>query len=251
MQQLLSAATSLVVKSFDPKLGFTESINNNTAPLITMNAAGRAIVAGALGRLLKHGYANQQLTDSFVRLALDTAWNSVLDHQQVMMLPWLGWGEDDLALATGEQPITVTSHLISLRQLLHNSIIGARAPIGPLDLQGGFALGGSNRKIATAQSLRPTAYLATMLGNPKLTPPDLVEVSLDKHLQTMRFAMQLAIRDTSAWFLRNPSKAIGGVRNGISDVIQPVPAQALGLLSASETLKSLKNLPQGQKNNNL
>lgn len=251
VQQLLSAATILVIKSFDPKLGFSESINHNTGQPIAMNTAGRAIVAGALGRLLKHGYSNQQLTDSFVRAALDTAWDSEPDHQQVRMLPWLGWGEDDLAIAIGNQPIAVTNHLISLRQVLHNSIIDDSENADNLDLQGGFNLRSSSRVSANAQSLRPTAYLATMLGNPRLTPPESVEIALNKHLQTMRFAMQLAIRDTSAWFLRNPSKAIGGVRNGISDVVQPVPAQALGLISASETLKSLKNLPQGQENNNL
>jgi len=245
VQQLLSAATSLVIKSFDPKLGFTEV--GSTGQPIAMNPAGQAIVAGALGRLLKHSYSNQQLTGSFVRSALDAAWDSVPKHQQVKMLPWLGWGEDDLASAIGNQPIAVTNHLISLRQVLHSSIIDESKSAGNLDLQGGFALSNLSRVTANAQSLRPTAYLATMLGNPSLTSPDLIEIALKKHLQTMRFAMQLAIRSSSSWSLRDPSKAVGGIRNGISDVTQPIPAQVLGLISASETLKSLKNLPEGPK----
>ena len=111
-------------------------------------------------------------------------------------------------------------------------------------MYGGFKLGSN----ATAQSLRPAAYLASMLRDPSLTPPDSMEFALNKHFQTMRFAMQLAIRSSSSWSLRDPSKAIGGIRNALSDTIQPVPAQAMGLLTASETLFSLKKLPQGQKN---
>ncbi|MCH8823603.1 MAG: hypothetical protein IH984_08865 [Planctomycetes bacterium] len=252
VQQLLADATNLVIKSFDPMKGFIDSKPSVVGwSDVKMSPIGQSIVAGALGRLLKHSYLNQQLTDKFVRSALNSAWKSVPDKQQVMMLPWLGWGEDDFATATNGRTNSTVSNLISLRQILHNSIITEESHSGVLDLCGGFALRGQGLNSATAQSLRPAAYLASMLRDPRLTSPDSLEIALNKHLQTMRFAMQLAIRDTSTWFLRNPPRAIGGVRNGISDIVQPIPAQALGLLTASETLKSLKNLPQGQKNNNL
>ncbi len=249
VQQILNAAISLVVKSFEHGIGFIDSKPSVVGrSKVKMSPIGQSLVAGALGRLLKHGYSNEQLTDKFVRSALDTAWKSVPDHQQVMMLPWLGWGEDDFAIATNGRSISTASHLRSLREILHNSIITEKSHTGPLDLHGGFALGGQGHNSATAQSLRPAAYLASMLRDPELTSPDSVDFALGKHLQTMRFAMQLAIRSSSNWSLRNPSKAIGGVRNSLSDIIQPVPAQVLGLLTASETLFSLKNRPQDHKN---
>lgn len=251
VQQLLTEAAIVVAKSFDPttKVFIDSKLSVVGWSDIKMSPVGQAIVGGAFGRLLKHDYLNQQITDAFVRSALNAAWKSVPDNQQVMMLPWLGWGEDDYAIATDNRSITVVGNLAALRQILHNSIITEKSHSGVLDLHGGFALSGQGLNSATAQSLRPIAYMASMLRDSRLTPPDSVKLALDKHMQTMRFAVQLSIRSTADWSLRNPSKAVGGIRNALFDTIQPVPAQSLGLLAASETLFSLKNLPQSQKNN--
>ena len=71
---------------------------------------------------------------------------------------------------------------------------------------------------------------------------------MDRHLATIRFLMQLTVRETSAWSLQNPARAMGGVRAAVWDADQPVAAQALGLLTAVETLWSLEDLAQHNGN---
>ena len=56
------------------------------------------------------------------------------------------------------------------------------------------------------------------------------------------------VRETSAWSLQNPARALGGVRAAVWDADQPVAAQALGLLTAVETLWSLEALAQHNGN---
>ena len=60
--------------------------------------------------------------------------------------------------------------------------------------------------------------------------------------------MQLTVRETSSWSLQNPARALGGVRTALWDSDQPVPAQALGLLTAIETLWSQNALDKLQGN---
>ena len=58
--------------------------------------------------------------------------------------------------------------------------------------------------------------------------------------------MQLAVREDDAWACRNPTRAVGGVRAATWDRDQPVGAQALSLLAASETLISLHEVAPGR-----
>ncbi|MHC4591056.1 MAG: hypothetical protein ACYTAQ_17505, partial [Planctomycetota bacterium] len=103
----------------------------------------------------------------------------------------------------------------------------------------GLALTGGGRPAATAQTLRPAAYLAWMVRQPDLTPPaGEAEAALDRVLSTARFVMQLSVREPSLWAYRNPGRALGGIRAAPWDCDQPVPAQALGLVFAAETLAS-------------
>jgi hypothetical protein len=55
----------------------------------------------------------------------------------------------------------------------------------------------------------------------------------------MRFLMQLSVRETSQGRVRNAARALGGLRVAPWDSDQAVPAQALGLITAVETLNSL------------
>jgi hypothetical protein len=54
--------------------------------------------------------------------------------------------------------------------------------------------------------------------------------------------MQLSVRDSLRSALRNPERAEGGIRAALWDSDQPVPAQALGLLTALETLRTTQPL---------
>ena len=105
--------------------------------------------------------------------------------------------------------------------------------------RGGFALTAGDRLTATAQTLRPAAFLAWMVRQAELTPTgDEADAALDRTLSTARFAMQLSVREPSAWAYRYPGRALGGIRAAAWNCDQPVAAQALGLVFAAETLSS-------------
>ncbi len=241
---LIAAAIQRVQSAYSPQTGFTQA-DQETGKSYTIAPHGQALVAGALSRLLREGLTRVEAP--IVRGAIDAAWDSVPKHQQVTLLPWLGWAESDFAAATGRPPAN-THRLLEIRRVLDASRIGSPSRPGPPDLAGGFALATSGRSVATAQSVRAAAFLATILRDPVLTPADTAQTSLGRHLQTVRFVMQLAVRDSSAWALRDPSRALGGLQAALWDRDQPLPVQALGLICAVETLASLDALDPAQRN---
>jgi hypothetical protein len=205
---------------------------------------GQALIAWALSRLLVTGSAD--IDARLVRSAIDAAWASVLAPREISLLPWLGWAEADCAAATGQAPASA-QRLLRIRRLADASRVGSPDRPGPADLVGGFALSRGDRLTATAQTLRPAAFLAWMVRQPHLTSrPGEAEVALDRILSTARFVMQLSVREPSAWAYRNPGRALGGIRAATWDRDQPVAAQALGLVFAAETLASLDAVSRGR-----
>jgi hypothetical protein len=229
--ELLARARDRVRAAYTHENGFARV---NDAP-VTPN--GQALIAWALSRLLVTGA--DDVDAGFVRSAIDTAWATVPEPQQFSLMPWLGWAEADFAAATGE-PIANAQRLQTIRRLADASRVGSPDRPGPADLAGGLALTGADRLTATAQTLRPAAFLAWMVRQPELTPRfDDAVGALDGTLATARFAMQLSVREPSAWAYRNPGRALGGIRAAAWDCNQPVAAQALGLVFAVETLASI------------
>jgi hypothetical protein len=198
----------------------------------------RALIASAMSRLLASDIT--AIDDSTARGALDAAWESVPPHGQVALLPWIGWGEADYAAATG-RPVAAV-RLRALRDLLdaarldHVSLIKT----GGTDLAGGFDLSRRRSGLATSQTLRPAAMLAWMIRQPDFTAPEDASLALGRMLQTMRFITQLAVRDSLLWSCPDPDRATGGIRQATWDWDQPIPAQALALVTATEMLLSLQ-----------
>jgi hypothetical protein len=191
------------------------------------------MLAAAMARLLK--VDAPAIEPGTVRAAIDTVWSSVPGHQQVSLLPWIGWAELDLAAATG-RPLRNQQRLQTLLELLDATRIDAGEP----DLRGGFALTAGRRPAADAQSTRPAAFVATALRQPALIPPDRRAAAIEAHRSTMRYLQQLAISDSLLWAIQTPERAEGGLRAATWDFRQPVAAQAMGLLAAAETLISLE-----------
>ena len=194
----------------------------------------QALIVSAMSRLLAVELLG--LEAATVRQALDEVWESVPPHRRISLMPWIGWAEADYAAATG-QPIAADP-LRELRDLLDASRLGA-ARTDDADMAGGFSLDQRHPRLATAQSFRPAALLAWMIRQPALTPPDQTQVALGRMLQTMRFVMQVAVRDSLAWSCPDPRRAMGGIRTATWDWEQPVLAQALALATATEILLSL------------
>ena len=246
IRPLLIPAAQRAIDAFSLEAGFVQrDPTTNEARPISPN--GQALLAAALSRLLSRGYQHDRLTPQLVRSAMDKAWQSVPDYQHVMLLPWLGWAELEYSSTVGE-PLANVTRLLEIRSMLDSSRIGSQFLPGAADLAGGFVLIPMQGVVANAQTLRPAAFLATMLRQSDLTRAQDAEAALDRHLDTVRFLMQLTVRETSSWSLQNPSQALGGVRTATWDNDQPVPAQALGLLTAVQTLWSLEALAQGQGN---
>lgn len=206
--------------------------DNTTWP----DAMTGSLVAGAQARLL---LSNPDAVNSDrVRETIDHAWESVPEHQRVALLPWVGWAEEDYAAAIDE-PLVRGELLRELRDILEQTRVSASDPDVPADLHGGFALADGAASRPTAQVTRPAAFLAAMLRNEELTAEAEASLALGRHLQTMRYLMQLSVRDASTWSMRNPDRALGGLRASTWDSNMPVAAQAMGLLTAAETLRSL------------
>ena len=246
IRPLLIPAAERAIGAFTAEAGFVER-NPATGEARPISPDGQALIAAAMSRLLNRGYQPDRLTPKLVRDAIDKAWQSVPDFQHVRLLPWLGWAELEYSSSVGE-PLASVARLREIQSTLDASRIGSRFLPGASDLGGGFVLIPMQGVIATAQTLRPAAFLATVLRQSDLTSPEEAQPALDRHLDTLRFLMQLTVRETSSWSLQNPARGLGGVRTAVWDSDQPVPAQALGLLTAVETLWSLEALAQGQGN---
>lgn len=243
LAELLEITRGRVVGAFHEDRGFVRSAAGG--PAGTIGPHGQALLASAMSRLLLE--APGSLEPALVRGALDRAWQSVVPQRAVNLMPWIGWAEADFADATG-RPIERAQTLLDLRQALDESRFGPASVKGAPDLYGAFRLGPGSSGRATAQSTRPAAYLAGMVREPRLTPPEEVSVALGRHLRSMRFLMQLAVTEGDAWSFRNPARALGGLRAAPWDSDQPVAAQALGLIGATETILSLERISQNAGN---
>ncbi len=231
---LRNAATEQVLHAFDEKgyLRTKKRVSSSEAD----HANAQAVFACALARLLvmKH----EKVTPPLVRAGLDSIWNDTPEHQWVRLLPWIGWAELAYAKATGGE-IIHADRLIALRSLMHASQVGHEGRKGQPDERGGFALQSTAGLKATAQSTIPAAFLATMLRDSRLTPPESRPALTARHLETCRFLMQLTVGEDDLWMYRNSIRAIGGIRNALDDTTQSLDAQALGLLTAIETIESM------------
>lgn len=237
--QLSSEVARVVYGAFDREVGF--GIDGLSIPPHT-----QAMLANAFAQRLLHPEAALKPVDlEYVRDAIDTAWESVPKQDHVSLLPWIGWAEIAYARAVRE-PIANVHALREVRTALE----GGRELVRmeqPDDLRGGFLLTvgiPSSEDMPpstgrpTAHSSRPAALFATMLRESSFTAEDERREAIDHHMETMRFLMQLSVRDSLAWLFRHPQAALGGVRASAWDLRLPTAAQAMALLTATETLRS-------------
>jgi hypothetical protein len=226
----------------DPAVGamFGASVESVTGALgaagpRVLRPHGRALIAAAVSRLLRVRAIPRDQVRS-VRDAIDSTWAATPEPNQIGLLPWIGWAELDYGRATGS--MVGADKLRLLRALIERTRVGYD---GPQDVRGGFAFVGrdGSRSRPTAQSLRPAAFMAAMLREPSLTGAHESGVALGQHLRTVRYVMQLMVRPECLWALRNPDEALGGIRAATWERSQPAAAQALGLLTLSETVLSL------------
>lgn len=158
--------------------------------------------------------------------------------QLVAAMPWLGWAE--LELASGEESVPAAVGLREMRDVIWDFQVDPISAGGQdADLVGGIVFSRGSTQLPTWQSLRPLAFVATMLGDPRLTDQQELLVEILPLTRAMRFVMQLSASEAEAHMYPEPARAIGGLRLAVWDQTISVDATSLGLITICEMLDSL------------
>ncbi len=191
----------------------------------------RAIVAYALARTGEGAAARALVSD--LRAVENAA-------ELVGVMPWLGWAEIELA---GEGDIPSAIALRQMRAIVTGfQLTAADAGTDNLDLVGGVVFTSGTAPLPTWHTARPVAFLATMVGDPRLTEPGEVDDELVGVLYGLRFLRQLSASEVEGFMYREPAEATGGVRAATWDQRMPIDATAMTLLAVVETLGALDAL---------
>lgn len=174
--------------------------------------------------------------------AADRAVREVLGRtppsQLVNEMPWIGWA--DIAVADARDgAITSSAALREVRDSVYSHALSTDAA-GPDagDLVGGIVFSASGPPMPTWQSARPLAFLATMLGDRRLTDPGEVVKEQSRLLPSLRFLRQLQTDEAAGHMCLAPVAARGGIRAAVWDQRQPADATSLTLLTVCEALRS-------------
>ncbi|MEC9372261.1 MAG: hypothetical protein VYC34_00385 [Planctomycetota bacterium] len=162
----------------------------------------------------------------------------------VNLMPWLGWAEVRLAGA-GEIPAEIA--LRDARSLVwrHQLTFDDAAGLEP-DLIGGIVFTAARQPLPSWQSLRPLAFLATMLGDDRLTSEDEAGREAIRLLTSLRFMMQLEAGEEAMHMFRDRGRSLGGIRLAPWDQRLTLDASALALLTIAESLEAVERRGAGE-----
>lgn len=227
--RLIERCSEAVRAAFDPDSGFAQ----------TVSPGARGLVACALTRRAIHSQNpdDREIAAAAVReVYLRTEPSQLVTH-----MPWLGWAELDLA---GRGDIPAEAALLDLRDLVWSHQV-AQTQGTPPDMVGGIVFTSTGVALPTWNTARAAVFLATMLGDPRLTSPGETPAQIARLTLTMRFLRQLAADESSAFMYRTPAKARLGVRAAGWDHRMPPDATSFSLLSVCELLRSLDAIRRG------
>ena len=215
--------------------------NRGFDPMIP--AAGRGVVCRALVALASFEPWNRERHIARADEAIRAVYRETPGSDLLGQMPDLAWADLELADRTGLVPSSADALRALRTQVLDFQLGGEDLAEIDRDLAGGFVLEGGASPLPTWQSVRPTALLAAMLGEPSLTRgtmasgeivPQLLELS-----ESLRFLAQLTADERLSHMYSDPARAIGGVRSSLWDQTMPLTASALGLLTLADTLDAL------------
>ncbi|MGI9015078.1 MAG: hypothetical protein ACR2GY_12650 [Phycisphaerales bacterium] len=206
-------------------------------------AATRALIAAAMAKMF--ALAPEKVEAELVRAVLDEAWLGVAVHEQLELMPWIGWAEIDYEQNAGfGAPMSKAADdfMVDLAALLDLAQVRRSEPDVALDEIGGYRLTseGGGRPEPTAQGLRPAAWRARRLA--VVADRGQLLIELGQALEFARFTTQLSVRNDDLWAYRNPDRARGGIRDGLTRTSQSLPFQALALLTMSDIMIAVDRL---------
>ena len=200
--------------------------------------AGRAMIAQVMTAKSAFGVAEPQW-GPIAEAAVRSLYQEGGPERLVSYMPWLGEGE--LTLAEGQDtPLPGAVALREMRGLVwEHQLRDESLSFNQRDLAGGIVFTAARNPLPSWQSARPLTFIATMLGDPRLTDDKRVPGELARLLPSLRFLRQLTADDTGGWMYPDPTRARGGVRVSLWDQRMPVEATAMTLMTVCETLRSL------------
>lgn len=169
------------------------------------------------------------------RRLLDLAWERTQAAQQVSLLPWIAWAEFAM-------PRCGQDGRIDELRMLRTMVLDRQVPPGDerfgTELVGGIVLGQTAVDV-TAQSLRPFASMPALLNHRDATTTEERDRQQMRLLMAIRYLLQLQAGTEDAALHRSPDRVVGGIRMAPWDSRMPTIAQALALVTLSETLEIL------------
>ena len=225
-----------------PAVAGANSESKGFDPMIP--AAARGVVSRALVSLASFEPWNREQRIKAANAAVRQVFRDTPGSDLLTLMPDLAWADIALAERTGFG-VASSDALRALRTQVLDFQLGSDdlAEIDR-DLVGGFVLDGNASPLPTWHSVRPTALLAIMLGEPSLTRgsmasgevvPQLLELS-----ESLRFVAQLTADERLSHMYADQGLAIGGVRTSLWDQSMPLAASALTLLTLTDSLESLE-----------
>lgn len=225
-----------LASAYTSKDGWNTRIPENTRAFVAFVLARRAtLVRGELD-----GARRKELA----ALAVRSLYRETKPAMLVMHMPWLGWAEQRLAEG-GEIPAAAA--LRDMRDLVWKfQMTAADAGAEGPDLVGGIVFTSSSELLPTSQSLRPMAFLGSMLGDSRLTDATERPMQVSRMLSALRFVRQLALDSDATFNAADPGAAVWGIRSSVWDNRQTPEATALGLLTVCNSLESLDSMRRSQ-----
>lgn len=226
----VSAHDASLAMLYTASSGWSEAVPANTRAFAAFVLARRAtLVPGEPGR-------DDRVASA--RAAVRSIFRDTRPEMLVMHMPWLGWAE---LLLAGQGEVPAAPALRDMRDLiwkfqLTDEDAGEEGP----DLVGGIVFTSSAELLPTSQSLRPLAFLATMMGDARLTDAAERPMQVARMLRSLRFVRQLAMDEPAAYAAANPETAMWGVRAAAWDMRQSPEATSLALLTVCNTLDGLR-----------
>jgi hypothetical protein len=197
---------------------------------------GMVAYARALDDVGASVYRDAAASSEFARVMLD----GTPPGELVAAMPWIGWADQrnhpqgalQSAVRFREERGLIWKH-----QLQPNDL-----PADQQDLAGGIVFDTSRNPMSSWQMARPLAFVATMLGDPRLTKDEEIPGELSRLLLSLRFLRQLTAGEAESFMYRDREKAIGAVRSSLWDQRMPPEATAMTLMAVCETQRSLEEI---------
>lgn len=176
--------------------------------------------------------------------AVRSVFRSTPAGQLVGQMPFLGWAELE---AAGEGDIPAAAVLDEMRAQVYEHMLRPRdLEWKDRDLQGGIVFTASGQPLPSWHGLRPMSFVATMLGDARLTRGTAVSGVVPKEIselvQAIRFVRQLAATDPVTHMYTRPERAKWGIRSSLWDQQMSIESSAMGLMMMTEMLRSMEQI---------